>query len=412
MGYQVIRLAKRNSRSSTRSMLRHALREDHVPNALPGAPRPQVIAGCSTSGEALARLSAALKAAPRVQKNTVQALDFLVTGDAAVMHKLGREGQDAYFRAAADFLGRRFGGPENVLVAAIHRDESTPHMQVLLMPRDQPSGRFIGKRMVGGIQELRALHTDFNAEVASKFGLKRGEQRQDREKAVEHVPIRRFYAALQAGDRPLPAYMEVPAAPTLTQRALGQAAEIEAARKKAQEHNRRVRAELVARAKAASQIHPSQVARQAERYRQALRAEETAKRLAEEARQRSLEAENSLVAARADLVQAAGERAAVESVVQHVQTQSFLARCDEIGKNAGAGYVAKISAALGVELRPGRSLIDQVRKALGITGQGAGLQALQRLDDAAEGAGLDTLTNAALRAPGAASETVTPRHRG
>lgn len=408
MGYSIVRIAKRRSRSAVRGMLQHALRETAVANALPGAPAPERLAGERTSGAALARLAAALKDAPTIRKDTIQAVDVLITASHEDLAKWPKAQQDAYFREVLDLVAARFGGAQNVLCAAIHRDETTPHLQALIMPRDPATGRFQGVKMIGGPAGLRALQDEVHERVGKRYGLLRGEKGTK----AEHVPIRRFYAALQAGDRPLPAYVEMPPAPTLTQKALGQAAEIEAARKKAQEHNRRVRAELVARAKAAAQIHPAQMARQADRYRASVRAAELAKLEAADAQRDRIEAERERAQARDELIQAAAERAVVESFVQHVEQQKLLVVADEIGRNAGPHYVARLSAALGVELRPGRSLIDQTRKALGITGQGAGLQALQRLDDAAEALGLDTLTNAALRAPGATSETVTPRHRG
>ena len=50
--------------------------------------------------------------------------------------------------------------------------------------------------------------------------------------------------------------------------------------------------------------------------------------------------------------------------------------------------MARLAQQLGIELVPGKGLIDQARRALGIAGAGASLLALQRLDEAAEAAGI------------------------
>lgn len=354
MGYGIIRVAKRSARPSVRGMLRHALREDAPPNALEGAPAPEVLAGDPTSGAALARLSAALKAAPRVQKNTVQALDFLVTASRDDMLSWPKERQDQFFRAALGYIAARFGGMANVLAAAVHRDESTPHMQVLVMPRDPATGSFQAAKMLGGPAGLRAMHDEFHQIVGKEYGLLRGERGQ----FVEHVPIRQFYAQLAKAEAPLPDYKPVPAEATLRERFAGKADEIERKRREAIEHNKRVRAQLAAAAKVARQVHPAVISRQAERYREAVRLADVTgadRAAAQKARQ---EAQEALQRANSQLVEVRAQAQAADAA----WTKSGAQTLDRWTRTMDPAAVARVASSLGIELVPGRPLLDQMRK--------------------------------------------------
>lgn len=373
MGYQIIRLKKHSGRAGVRAMLRHALREEAVANAEPGAPKPVVLAGDATSGAALARLSAALKAAPRVQKNSIQAVEFLVTASNADMLKMSKQEQDDYFKKALGFIARRFGGLQNILTAAIHRDESTPHMQVLIMPRDQ-DGRFIAGKMIGGFPGMMRMHDEFFAEVGQKFNLMRGETGQK----AEHVPIRKFYAQLSKADKPLPEYREVPKPPGVMDTLTGGVKKIEAERAAALAHNKRVREELAARAKVAGQVHPAVISRQATRYRDALRAEKLAKTGEISAQKTKKEAAELVSQAKADLAES---RLALEAA-DRVWAKTGAQTLDRWTATMAPEMVARVAKTLNVELVAGKPLLDQLRR------QGVGsslIQAANRLDQAVGG---------------------------
>ena len=355
MGYGIIRVAKRTARPSVRGMLRHALREDVPPNALQGAPAPQVLAGDSSSGAALARLSAALKAAPRVQKNTVQALDVLVTASREDMLSWSKERQDAFFKESLGYVAARFGGMENVLAATIHRDEATPHMQVLVMPRNVATGAFQAAKMLGGPSGLRALHDEFHAIIGKRYGLLRGERGQH----IEHVPIRQFYAHMaKAGTEPIPAYKPVPPEPTLKDRFAGKTAEIEQQRREALEHNKTVRARLAAAAKVARAVHPKVVARQADRYREAVHLADVTKgdrAAAEKARQ---EAQEALQRANSQLAEARVQAKAADGL----WTKSGAQILDRWTRSMAPEMVQRVARQLGIELVAGKPLLDQMRR--------------------------------------------------
>lgn len=252
MGYQIIRIEKRKTTASVRAMLRHALREDEPSNADPDGPRPHVLRGSNSSLEALQRLSHGVAHAPRFRKDSIPVVEFLVTGSPEDIHRWPYARQDQFFAEALNFVASRFGGEQNILTACVHRDESTPHIQILIMPRDPQTGRFVASKMIGGPPGLRRLHDDFFERVGRRYGLARGE----RGIGVKHIPIRQFYAALSKAADPLPELVEVPPAPTFIDRVQGKSDAIEAARRRAINQNKKADQERADRERSALQIHP------------------------------------------------------------------------------------------------------------------------------------------------------------
>lgn len=75
----------------------------------------------------------------------------------------------AYFRRCVEWAAQHFG-VVNILSADIHRDESAPHLHVLVLP-------LVNNRMVGsalkGRKETAAMRESFYSTVAKSFGLKK-----------------------------------------------------------------------------------------------------------------------------------------------------------------------------------------------------------------------------------------------
>ena len=59
-----------------------------------------------------------------------------------------------------------------MLCAAIHRDETTSHLQVLIAARHE-GGRLSSSKLMGNRTALSALQDDFHEAVAKPFGLLR-----------------------------------------------------------------------------------------------------------------------------------------------------------------------------------------------------------------------------------------------
>ena len=110
-----------------------------------------------------------------------------------------------------DFLNARYGA-ENVLCAAIHRDETTSHLQVLIAARHE-GGRLSSSKLMGNRTALSSLQDEFHESVAKPYRLLRGEKRTN----AKHVPVRALYAAMNAGAE-LPDFRPVPPELTMGER--------------------------------------------------------------------------------------------------------------------------------------------------------------------------------------------------
>ncbi|MFN9507335.1 MAG: MobV family relaxase [Rubrivivax sp.] len=211
--FAILRIRKRNGRAWA-EMARHALRQGgrRVTNADPArGTENEVMVGPRDAGQAVAEISAALPAKRR--KDAVEVIELLITASPEVMRKASPELQRRYFKAALDWVAARFGGAQNIKLAVVHRDESTPHLQVLVVPlRD---GKLQGNAMIGGPAGLRTMQTEFAHRVGEPFGLVRGLEVQPGEKRAPYQSVRRWYAAIAAagGEDQIPPAAPIPPLP-------------------------------------------------------------------------------------------------------------------------------------------------------------------------------------------------------
>ena len=141
-----------------------------------------------------------------------------------------------------------------MLCAAIHRDETTSHLQVLIAARHE-GGRLSSSKLMGNRTALSALQDDFHEAVAKPFGLLRGEKRTN----AKHVPVRALYAAMNAGAEP-PDFRPVPPELTMGERLRlngYQKEEREKQRQQAIDHNNAQRELLTRQAADGRKLHPS-----------------------------------------------------------------------------------------------------------------------------------------------------------
>lgn len=165
--------------------------------------------GCKSYDELRAKADAmwaTLDGKPR--SDAVGLLEVMVTTTAGGIPE-GKE--DAFF---ADVRKEVEGwyGPENILAMAIHRDETTPHCHLFVMPITRKSVkknrlskeeksmvaaggewpslvklRLDTKKLLNGRESLSALQTSFHSHVFKKYGLERGEPHIDGEKKKHNI---------------------------------------------------------------------------------------------------------------------------------------------------------------------------------------------------------------------------------
>lgn len=358
MGYAIFRAAKRNARG-TRAMLVHALRETAVANAVPGQ-RPAVLAGHASTAAALAELAGlkarAQAAGQRWRKDQVTAIDMLITASPDDARRLGPDGMRQYLADGLKWVQQRWP-TWRVLAAAVHLDETTPHLQIIAAPTDQ-DGRFRGSQALGGPSDMSKHQDEFHAAVGARYGLLRGEKRSK----AQHVPVRTFYAhaaRVRAGQAD--ELEPVPPAPEMTLRSVASGEYVRASREREAVIKRNA-----ARVKATNQalrqlkaIHPEMVARNAARYREVTQAKLDAQEAEKRAQKLQKQAQDELASANY-LRRMADDRVKVLGAMDDKARAQLI---DKFSRYMPPDEVAKIGQALGIQLQAGRPLCDQIRKA-------------------------------------------------
>lgn len=189
--YAILRVAKIKTKGHLGAALAHNFRERHTANA--DAARQgdnTVLKGPGNGQDVIAAWEA--RAPEKIRKNAVHALEYFVGASPEKMANMNRRQQDAYFRKALNWFETKHGA-DNVLSAVIHRDETTPHLQLLVIPLDA-RGKLNARELVGGKANLSKMQTDFAREVGKDFGLERGRERSQ----ARHQTIKEYYARANA----------------------------------------------------------------------------------------------------------------------------------------------------------------------------------------------------------------------
>jgi len=208
MNYAIFRLQKRTLRQAS-AMARHALREMPTPNADPSRLRENTIVGPRRASEVMELIRSRTEPLMR-RKDAVRCVELFIGASNEAMTAMTPRQQDQYFGDALTWAASVFGGDrENIVFAALHRDETTPHLQVLLTPI--VDGSLAANRVIGGPAGLSRLQDEFAQQVGSKHGLRRGEKGS----RAKHTSVRQFYAAIEAAgaDDALPKRVPVPPVP-------------------------------------------------------------------------------------------------------------------------------------------------------------------------------------------------------
>lgn len=214
MGYAILRLAKLKTRGQIAASLGHNLREKgkrekFYPHADPErmydntffAPfemdgRKVLMPGNSQRSNVYPEMDHHNRVTRflRQRADSVQMLEFLITASPEAMEKMSRYEQDEYLTKALKWITKRHGF-DNIVSAAIHRDEKTPHLHVHVIPVAHSrlkNGREVltlsHNKWYGSRGQLRDLQTDFANEVAADFGLLRGEERS----RAEHTDLKKW----------------------------------------------------------------------------------------------------------------------------------------------------------------------------------------------------------------------------
>lgn len=101
------------------------------------------------------------------RKNAVVGLNFVVTTSEEFKSKTE---ESVFYDKAINYISKNFG---RVVGWAIHRDETSTHLQVVTIPL--VDGKLNARQLIGGHRNrMKQIQTEFYEQVGKEFGLKRG----------------------------------------------------------------------------------------------------------------------------------------------------------------------------------------------------------------------------------------------
>lgn len=203
MSYCIIRAEKLSNVGKLRAALEHNTRERPCLKADPERSHlNEIVDGTARADDALDVHAKILERLVK-QKNSVQAIEYVVACPPDAIERLdGPRGHEngKYLKDALTWLAARHGGPHSVIHAAIHRDELSPHIHVIVVPIAKLKRRgghehdtLSASQFIGGKKRLAALQTEFAQGVGRHWGLERGVSKEITGRI--HRPVRDWPAA-------------------------------------------------------------------------------------------------------------------------------------------------------------------------------------------------------------------------
>lgn len=211
--FAILRTAKLKTIGNIAGSGSHNFRERVTPNADTNrTPQNQHI-GAKNTAELIQAVKNRLP--ENLRKGAVLCLEYIVTASPEKMAAMSRKEQNQYFSDALIWLRKKHGS-ENVVSASIHRDETTPHLCVYVVPlveqlKRKPRGKertttetetvLNAKHFVGSRKKLADMQTDFVDQVGKIHGMERGVKGSK----AHHKDLKKWYGENAQARAALPA---------------------------------------------------------------------------------------------------------------------------------------------------------------------------------------------------------------
>lgn len=224
MAYAILRTYKHTTNGTLSSMGLHNQRSIKTPNADPT--RTHQNKELIGTGDYLADVKARLEAVAKeqeargssllIQKNSVKAIEHLMTASPEYFQGIDRERKiQRFIKACGSFLENTYGR-DNIVSASLHLDEKTPHLTAIVTPitvSKLKSGKEIkrlgAKKWLDGREKMMLLQDNF-AESCKHLGLERGK----RNSRAKHTTIKEFYNLMNEVEDNRKINYEAPKIPT------------------------------------------------------------------------------------------------------------------------------------------------------------------------------------------------------
>lgn len=200
VAYCIMRTAKLGGKGKVAVSAAHLTRERECKNADPDKKHAnQILEGAKNVKGVMAKLDERLATVGRkVRSNAVLAVELVITASPEWYKDSDGARQARYHRDAIDWVKQTFG-KENILQVVCHRDETTPHLHILVTPihekinkKGQKVISLSAKDYLDGSKKLSELQSNFHEVVANKYDLDRGVQGS----VAHHKRVQTFYKTL------------------------------------------------------------------------------------------------------------------------------------------------------------------------------------------------------------------------
>lgn len=176
MAYAIMRIAKAKSVASGNGKQKHNAREVEVKSLAHPEKGIQHIV-CSEEmernvGRSFGEIFREKTNGINIRSNAVTAVEMILTFSPGGVPD---ERLPEWTNASMQWVQENFGGAGNIASAQLHLDETTPHLQLLIIPLH--NGKLCCKHFVDGPRGLQKLQTSY-AKAMEPFNLKRGISRE------------------------------------------------------------------------------------------------------------------------------------------------------------------------------------------------------------------------------------------
>ena len=220
--FAIIRIEKR--KDVERNLEIHFTRHRHPDNADPSRKHLNRnlidLNGKSIHDAAMARLN---EAGIKLRKGQNIAIEIVLTGSTAAMLAMSEDTLESWINDNMDFVDRHWG-KENIISAVLHRDETAPHLHIIVVPivsgkshrtkraHEADAGnqhkryhKDATRLRLSVVEEMESEKLDYYwdiyaAEVGAKYGLQRGVRAKKGSK-VSHTDSTEYNRALERENR-------------------------------------------------------------------------------------------------------------------------------------------------------------------------------------------------------------------
>lgn len=125
----------------------------------------------------------------KIRSDAIRHVDGIMTSDNEFFRDMDPDQVKRYFEHSLEFLEKEYG-KENLIYAAVHQDEATPHMHFGVVPLTN-DGRLSAKEVLGNKKALTQFQDRYNAFMNEKgYELERGQPKHMTEK--QHQDMDKF----------------------------------------------------------------------------------------------------------------------------------------------------------------------------------------------------------------------------